>query len=264
MNHNTALQDVLALINASRKPVFISWATVQQWPSGALDYLLKSKLLSPASHAQSIECNACEYQCFMDVLIQVNQENSTKRAFIVCDVPVMQSQMGRISVPLVQLQQWKTSLPHLARVIAQLLGFDNLGGNSPKSPSIQLGMLKSKNGRRWVSLVNQPLALDINGFKTPLNDLLYIDDGELVIDSVRINALLDSQPLNEHKAYAASTVRREKRKLETQSKYQGWQDKYESLKKEYPAKSKTWYSKKIAKLPIAQGASSETIRRYLK
>ncbi len=93
--------------------------------------------------------------------------------------------------------------------------------------------------------------------------MLFIDGGEITIDRPRIHKLLEVEPLGVGKAYIPSTDKREAGKIATQAKYQDWQDEYESLKERHPTKTKTWCSVRIAKLPIAQGADPETIRKHL-
>jgi len=262
MAYNAVLLDILEHISSISEPVKLNWGFVQQWPSGALEYFVQAGVLKSASSAQSIECNACEHCCFMDVMIQPGEDGADNRAFIVCDLPEMQMQMGRIQIPLERLQQWTTGFKQLAEVIAGLLGFDGHIEYKTEQESIRLGMLKSKSGRRWVSLKSLPLVLEVNGFSVPVSELLFFDDGELAIDKLRIDGLINSKPVS--KAYTPSIDKREARKLSTRDKYQDWQDEYVSLQKEHPQRSKIWFSRQIAKLPIAQGASSETIRRQLK
>jgi len=264
MPHSAVLLDLLEHINSTSEPVVVNWDYVQQWPIGALECFLQSGMLTPASSAKSIECNACEHRCFMDVVMLIGEGESVNRAFIVCEEPEMQSQMGRVKVPLDRLQQWNTGFKQLAGVIAGLLGFEGRIEYKPEQDFIRLGMLKSKGGRRWVSLWNKSLMLEINGFKTAINELLFVDDGVLVIDTPRIDELLEAKPLTVGKAYTPSTDKREALKLVTQAKYQDWQDEYASLQVKHPAKTKTWYSRQISKLPIAQGSDSETIRKHLK
>lgn len=264
MAYNPVLLDILERISSTSDLVVVDWDNAQKWPSGALECLTQAGILMPASSAQSIECNACEHHCYMDVLMQVGDGASVNHAFIVCDVPEMQSQIGRVQIPLERLQQWKTSFKQLAEVVAGLLGFDGRIEYKPGQASIRLGMLQSKGGRRWVSLLNQPLVIDINGYKTPVNELLFVDGDKLVIDRLRIDELVNSKPLSVGKAYTSSTDKREARKLATQAKYQDWQDEYVSLQVKHSTKSKTWCSRQIARMPIAKGSDSETIRKHLK
>jgi hypothetical protein len=61
-----------------------------------------------------------------------------------------------------------------------------------------------------------------------------------------------------------STVRRDARKLITQSMYKEWQKAYRAVAKERPDMSDVWYSRQIAKLPIAKKRAAETIRKYMR
>ena len=58
-------------------------------------------------------------------------------------------------------------------------------------------------------------------------------------------------------------VRLEARKLATQDRHKAWQIECRKSKKKYPNKSDVWHSIQIAKLPIAQGKSAETIRKLM-
>lgn len=53
-------------------------------------------------------------------------------------------------------------------------------------------------------------------------------------------------------------------KAKTQAKYLAFQREATKLKKKHPNKPKTWIAVQIAKLPIADGNSAETIRRNIK
>jgi hypothetical protein len=64
--------------------------------------------------------------------------------------------------------------------------------------------------------------------------------------------------------YTPSNARREARKLDTQSLYEIWQKEYRALKKRHSDMSDVWYSKRIAKVEIAQGRSADTIRKHMK
>lgn len=58
--------------------------------------------------------------------------------------------------------------------------------------------------------------------------------------------------------------RREQRKRETQAMYQDWQAEYQRLRESHPGKSKKWCANQIARLEMARGRDSETIRRRLR
>lgn len=253
------LTALIAHINASGKPVHIGWDEVAQWQDEALALFMGVGLLSDSNKAQSLECTDCEHRCFMPVELADDKQ----RAFIVCDHPDMQSHTGRIAVPLQRLNQWKTSPKHFAKVIAHLLGLEGVPQALKDISSYKLGMLKSDMGRRWVSLTVNPLSLVINQHFTPVGDLLYIDNNELTIDHEQINELLNNPTRNTNN-YTPNTDKQESRKLNTQAMYQDWKDAYIYSVKKHPKKSDTWHSQQIAKMPIAQGKSSETIRKNMK
>ncbi len=261
IDHSQALTALIEHVSASDKPVSLGWDEVQQWQDGVLERFLVSGLLVKDVKTHSLVCTGCEQHCFMPVY----QTDDEQRAFIVCDDPEKQDQMGRIQVPLAWLQQWQTSARQFAGVIAGLLGFESKPVHQKVSASsYALGMLKSNGGRRWVSLMVQPLALEINRHAVPLDELLYFDGELLVIDKPRIDERLDAVRSDTSKAYTPDMSKREARKLATQAMYQDWHDEYLALKQKQPHKSDTWYSMQIAKLGIAHGKDSETIRKNMK
>ncbi len=260
MNHAQVLTALIDHVNASDKPVNISWDEVAQWSEGLLKHFVAHRLMATDVNTKSLACLGCEHHCTMNVLLT----EDAKRAFIVCDHSEMQSQMGRIKVPLERLQQWQVSTKQFARFIATKLGFDAKPVYTKESASYKLGMLKSKAGRRWVTLQEWPLRLEIAGHSVPLKDLLFFRESELVIDVERIQSLLASGSSNIGKAYTPNTNRQETRKMATQAMCQNWRDEYHSLRIKHPGKPDTWYSNKIAKMNIAQGKQSETIRKQMK
>ena len=258
---NHALEALLEHIVSSDKPITIDYETSCEWHSGALTSFLKHGLLSKASSAQSIECKGCENHCFMDVITQ--QYDSKTRAFIICEDTEMQNQMGRVELPIEHLKQWKSSSKHLAKVISKLLMLDDSSEQTIES-KIRLGMMKGPKGRRWVSLQFNPLSLEINQYHIPINELLYFEDEQLIIDRFRVDELLERTPQSNNKSYQPSTDKRELAKLKTQEMYQDWKDAYIKLKKQKPNMGDVWYSKQIAKMDIAQGKAAGTIVKKMK
>lgn len=259
MDNSQALTAVIEHVSASDKPVNLAWNEVVLWQAGTLERFITTGLLSQDVNTQSLMCTGCEQQCFMPVYLS----DDAQRAFIVCDDADQQDQVGRINIPLERLQQWQASTRHFAGVVAGLLELKAKPDYQKNSASYQLGMLKSKGGRRWVSLTVQPLAIVINRHETLLNELLYFEDDELVIDKPRINELLNSPPSDTAKVYTPDVSKREERKLATQAKHQDWHDAYLHLKETHPTKTNIWYSMQISKLSIAQGQDSETIRKNM-
>lgn len=61
-----------------------------------------------------------------------------------------------------------------------------------------------------------------------------------------------------------SNVRREARKLDTKKLHAAWKREYLKLRRKRPGNSDNWYALEISKLPVADGRSSETIRKNMK
>jgi hypothetical protein len=263
MTFNDVLLVLLAHLRAENKPIIIGWDDVQQWPEGTLSTLLGLGFLIPASAAQSIECHACENHCFMDVITLAHAEPDLIRAFIVCDDVDMQSEMGRVQIPLIRLQQWQVSVKQLSQVMADLLGLADKIAFAVNDPVIKLGMLKAPKGRRWVTLNSLDLSLEINKHSVPIDDVLYFEGEQLVVDQDAIDDLLSREPLTQGKPYTLSTNQREASKLKTQAMYKDWSDAYLRLKKQHPTKSNKWCSLQIAKMDIANAKDAETIRKNM-
>lgn len=261
MDYSQVLTALIAHVEASDKPVNFGWDEAQEWKKDVLEGFVAAGLLTKDVDARSLQCLGCEHHCFVDVLLA---NDDSERAFIVCDHPDMQNQMGRINVPTERLQQWQASSKHLAIIVSSLLGFKTKPDYKNETASFKLGMLKGKNGRRWVWLQTKPLSLEINRHTVPLDDLLYFEAGELLIDEAKINLLVNAAPKDTSKTYASSVSKQEMRKLATQAMYQDWNDEYQQLKKKHQNKSDSWCSIQIAKLAIAQGKDSETIRKNMK
>ncbi len=236
---------------------------VQQWGQGVASQLVDNGLLKPHGSAHSLVCHGCEERCFSDVVVQ-SSGSGKSRAFIICEVPHKQEQMGRVPVETERLQQWQCTSSLLAVFLAEKLSLDSSPEVTGDSQIIRLGMIKGLHGRRHVSLQQEPLCLEVNQQTVPLAELLFVDAGVVALDMPRIQSMLDTDTPPAGKAYTPNTDRRETRRLETQAMYQDWQDAYEALLAERPNMGKRWYSQRIARMEIAQGRDSETIRKRVR
>jgi len=267
MTLNDVLLSLLEPVGATGEAHFVTWDTVQQWPVDALNRVMETGILTPATPAQSVECQGCENRCFMEVYPLPGKSNRPTRAFVVCDDPEMQSQMGRIQIPLEQLRQWKATAFQLAKVVADLLAIESKAEDRHGLTNIRIGMIKGKKGRRWISLNKSPLTLDINDHCLSLEEILFFEDDVLTIDRLRIDQLIDKAPSTGGKKSTPSTEKREAGKRKTEAMYEDWRDEYLRLRRKYSntvSRSDNWIARQIAKLDIAQNRDSETIRRKMK
>jgi hypothetical protein len=267
MTLNDVLLSLLEAMGTTGETHLVGWDSVQQWPEGALGKLLEAGILTKTKPAQSIECRECANHCFMAVHQLPGGNNRPSRAFIVCDDPEMQGQMGRIAIPADRLRQWKVTALQLTQVIAGLLGIECKAEERHGQTNIRIGMVKGKNGRRWLSLNKSPLTLEVNDHHLPLEEVLFFEHGALAIDRERIELLLDKTPASSGKRYTPTTEKREAGKRKTEAMYEDWHEEYLRLRRKHPdtaRHSDSWIAKQIAKLDIAQDRDSETIRKNMK
>ena len=263
MAPNLVLVDIFEALNTSEGDTYFNWDTASEWGDITLTNLLDSKLLTATSKAKSLACKACHYECFEEVIYTADTNKADNRAFIVCGVPEMQVQMGRIAIPHERLQRWKTSALHLAKVIAAYLKLDPLEITDAKTTQIHIGMLKTTQGRRQLSLVKHPLELEINQRRIPIIEVLLFEHGKFIFDRSQIDGAGEAKALPKSKPYVPSTNKREANKLQTQLRNQLWQEECKRLEVLHPTKPKTWIADRIAESDIAQGKSSETIRKNM-
>ena len=254
---------MLAGVEAGAGRTIIGFDAVSAWDATILDTFISLGLLKPTSAAQSLECKGCEERCFSDVVVQSSKEGED-RAFVVCEVPHKREEMGRVPLRMERLGQWLCSAELLAQFIAAQLGLSNEFAAGNDSRPIRLGMLKGPEGRRWVTVLTAPLALEVNQQNVPLSELLFVDDCVIALDVARIRSLLQVRADEVGKLYTPTTKKREARKLATQAMYQDWQDAYDSLREGHPEQTKTWFALRLARLPVARGRDWDTIRKNIK
>jgi len=267
MTLNDLLLSLLEPMRATGKALLVSWDAIQQWPVNALGRMLEAGILTTAAPAQSIECQECENRCFMDIQHLAGEDKRPARAYVVCGDPEMQGQMGRIQIPLERLQQWKVTALQLTKVTARLLAIECKAEDRHGQTNIRIGMIKGKKGRRWLSLIKSPLTLEINEHRLPLEEALFFEGDVLHIDGVRIKQLIDKPLSSSRNKYMPSTDKREAGKRKTEAMYEDWREAYRKLRRKHPntaSHSDNWIAVQIAKLDIAKGRKSETIRKRMK
>lgn len=257
-------QVLLLLFNhlSKHKKLVLSWAAIQLWKPNAFKLLLNNHVIKVTDKANNLQCQTCDKHCTVDVT-RHDYPNNKIRYYAVCMDDYMHEQVGRMTIPQEQLQQWQCSTKQLLKIIARLLDIDKEITFSVNTEQTRLGMLAKGAGRKWVTLIHNPLALEINQMILPLEEILYFDGDTLALDIDRVNHALNLKQPAQEKSYSPNVNKRDKGKFNTQTMHQDWQDEAIKLKKKSPQHNKTWISKKIAKLSIAQGRNAETIRKSI-
>jgi hypothetical protein len=262
MHIDQALLILLNSLSMKDNKITLGWASVNLWHKDVLNLLIANRLISPSyNKAANIQCQSCEKHCCVDV----TEHKYPKRTlyYALCEDAYMHEQMGRMTIPPEQVNQWKITIKQVAVVIGEKLKLSKGISYRSDQKTINLGSLKSKAGRKSILLNIEPLALVVNQQELLLTDILYFEDNKLVLDMVKINHALNLKKIPHFKKSVSNTDKKEQRKATTQAKYLSWQDEYERLKRKYPNKTKAFYAQKIAMLPIAQASSVANIIRVL-
>jgi len=264
MHVEQVLSLLLNSLSLTRNKLVLSWVAVNLWDEGTLELMLDSGLIKPVSNATTIQCQGCENNCAVDIIPR--QYPKKLKYFAVCEDPHMNQQMGRMVVPRDQIKQWQISIKQVAKVIAKSLDLSSDIRYKIEQKSIALGTLKTKNGRKSVVLNVEPLSLMVNQSELPINELLYFDlnlSNKLALDKDKIDHALNLKQPSPAKTFRSNIDKQVLRSAKTHAMHQDWQEQATKLNKLQPTKSKKWLSQQIAKLPISQGKSAETIRRNI-
>lgn len=261
MTPHTALIELLARLGANDgAAVLVGENELSQWPGAAVSAMKTQRLLTKARSASSTVCPECEEECVMPVHVLPSTQGSPS-AFIVCD---KRSDVSRVSVSLDHLQQWQCTTDSVCRFVAATLGLRHRDKRHPASPDfLEIGMATGDKRSQMLCLqIDGELHLVAGGNKVPLTEFIAYDKDAYSVDGSMIRLLVDAATTADNR-YTPSIAKRESRKLETQAMYKDWQKAYRELKRKRPDMSNVWYSKQIAKMPIAKNRDASTIKKNM-
>jgi hypothetical protein len=239
----------------------LTWEQVRAWPKGAVDVVQEAGWIKPTCLGEMVECPGCEENCFMPVHVFPAQNGQPMRAFVACD---KRNDIGKVKIPLARLQQWRLTQGHLVQWIANVLSLRFSGKRLDGGNLLELGMVAGNKRTQMLCLrPDADLALVAGSSSIPLAEAIRFSDGRYTLDADMIRHLVDASTTRDAR-YSPSTARREVRKQETEAMHEGWRKAYRDLKKKRPNMSGVWYSQQIAKMDIAHGRDSETIRKEMK
>jgi hypothetical protein len=261
MTPQTALIELLDRVGASLGAVvLVNDDELNRWPGAAVTAMKAQKLIKKASPAISAICPGCESECAMPVYALPSTAGASV-SFIVCD---KRSDVNRVPIAADRLTQWQCSMDSVCGFIATCLG---LRHNNKLTDSVGLREIGIATGKKRCQMLclqaNGVLTLVAGNNKVPLAELIEFHDGKYSLDDTMICRLVDVATTAD-KRRTPSDVKRESRKLATKAVHESWKKEYSKLKKTHPNMSDLWYSKKIAKMPIANNCKAETIRKNMK
>jgi hypothetical protein len=182
-------------------------------------------------------------------------------SFIVCD---KRSDINRVPVSTGRLNQWQCSADSVAGFVAAILGLRRSDKQTASAGLWEIGIASGDKRSHMLCLQgNGVLTLVAGNNMIPLAELIEYHDGAYSLDGAMIRRLVDATTTADNR-YTPRNAKREARKLDTQAMYEDWRKAYRTLKKNRPDMSDIWFSRKIAKLDIANGRNAETIRKNMK
>jgi hypothetical protein len=240
--------------------VLVNDDELRQWPSEAVKAMQSQRLVVKARPAPSAICPGCELQCVMPVNTVPAAARSAV-SFIVCD---KRNDTNRVPVSAGRLIQWQCNAELVCGFIAACLGLRRSDRQTATADLWEIGVATGNKRSQMLCLqANGGLTLVVGGNRVPLAELIVFGDGQYSLDDAMIRRMVDAATTADNR-YTPSQVKREASKLKTQEMYLSWQKKYRELKRNNPGKTDSWCAQKIAKLDIAQGRDSETIRKNMK
>ncbi len=210
----------------------------------------------------TIECDGCEERCTnKPVVVYPTQEGKLGLAFIVCDEL---EDMGRIKVSFDRMRQWQSNTDAVCAFVATSLGLRRSDKRAVGTDLWEIGVTTGNKRSQMLCLkADGVLSLVAGGNALPLAELIRYENSAYSLDGGMIRQLVDAATTADNR-YTPSNAKREARKLDTQSMYESWQKEYRSLKKRRRNMPDVWYSKQIAKMPIANGRTAGTIKKNMK
>jgi hypothetical protein len=190
-HHPLPLQVVLERLGCGdpSRGVLFFWDEVKRWPSGALDSLVKGGVLRQAQPMAVVECDGCEENCVMPVVVYPAQEDKPGRAFINCD---KRDDIGRIRVDFRRMQQWQSSGELVAAALVQIFDFIE-PAKAIDGKRWNLGVLKgnANNKSLIVLLVEDSLKLSLAGHTIPLAEVWTVKENALLLNIAKLVRLVN-------------------------------------------------------------------------
>jgi hypothetical protein len=261
MTPEETLVELLAMVGAAKGSAsLISSADLSNWPISAVSAMKSQKILTKSKPASTVVCPGCEDACTMPV--NTFPEGMRKASwFVVCD---KRDDINRIPVSADDLEQWQADPEAICGFVATALRIRRSGQSDAGSGNRSIGIATGKKRSQMLCLaLSDDPSLIVGDGQLPLGDAVSFGADGYFIDSKMIEQFVDQSNVADPR-YTPSNARREVRKLKTAAKYEAWRREYRRLLKSHPDRSDVWYSQKIAKMPVAQGAAPDTIRKRMK
>ena len=240
--------------------ILIGAEELHHWPHRAVKAMKKQGLITKTHPSTSAICPGCERSCVMPVHT-LPATAGQPSSFIVCD---KRCDTNRVNVPSERLIQWQCDTDLVSDFVASCLTLRRHARQVDSNGRWEIGMVLGNKRSQMLCLEALGTVNLVAGEnRIPLASFLVFHDRAYVLDVNKIQGLIDTSKTIDNR-YTPSKARREARKLTTQTMYKRWREEYRALKKRRPEMSDVWCSRQIARMDIACGRDSETIRKQMK
>ena len=172
--------------------VVIGWEQARRWPEGAVEVFVKAGWIKPAPPASTVECPGCEDRCFEPVHVIQSQDRIRSRAYVAC---IYRDDMGRVPIPIAQLDQWQITAGQVARWVSKQLGIKADPKKGKKNRGIELGIVRGTQRSGAVALdFSDSIRLKVADQSFPLVEVVSLEDQQLHLDREALILHLARQP----------------------------------------------------------------------
>ena len=187
---------ILKALEANGEVVFAR-DDIATWPEGDFDEALRAGLLVETEPAKEVVCPGCEEACLEDVEFVCGDEGEAPRAYVVCG---KRDDIGRVEIPLEQLQRWAVNATRVKELRPRLMTdeevqrfferperkasplafqpsielLDKTG--CPPDPAIRRQIAEDHDRRRSAAIRNYSRAIEKDAKTSPLQPTPFVSD----------------------------------------------------------------------------------------
>lgn len=159
-----------------------------EWPAAAVEAMKGQKLLTRTRPASSAVCPGCEEECVMPVHV-IPKTSGHPALFIACD---KRDDVGRVSLPATQLEQWQVTGDSIARLLADLLDLQRPDKGRNSANCWEIRMIEGNRDSGLLTLViDHAITLTLADHAIPLSQVLSLTAESLQADKNVLLRVLD-------------------------------------------------------------------------
>lgn len=189
MSLDDVLNELIECLNAQYDGV-IGWEQVHWWPKDAIEIFRNAGWIDTAGSTDSAECPECQENGFAPVYPRLSPDGKSVTAYVVaCHVH------GFVNIPAQRLQQWRIVEGRIAQWFATSLNLKGKAEKDGMTNSFKLGTVQGNKRQAELYLdLNSPASVKASGHSLPLQEIVFIEHGQPVINRSVILSMVDLPP----------------------------------------------------------------------